>query len=151
MLQKSFTIRVYGLLINKKEEILIALEMVKGKFITKFPGGGLEFGEGLIDCLVREFKEELDLDIEVADHFYTTDFFVESFFNPDSQVIAVYYFVKTAKAIDHLYNTELSDDLSEGGEHFIWKPLNELNADDFTLPIDKHVMELLLKKSLFKK
>ena len=73
MTTKTFNIRAYGLLISKKNEVLISREMVKGNLITKFPGGGLEFGEGLSECLIREFKEELDVDIQIISHFYTTD------------------------------------------------------------------------------
>jgi 8-oxo-dGTP diphosphatase len=59
-----FNVRVYGILIHE-ENVLVSDEYIKGKFITKFPGGGLEFGEGTLDCVVREFKEELGLDVEV--------------------------------------------------------------------------------------
>jgi ADP-ribose pyrophosphatase YjhB (NUDIX family) len=88
-----FNVRVYGLLILN-EQLLVSDEHIKGMDITKLPGGGLEFGEGTIDCVVREFKEELNLDIEVIDHFYTTDFFVNSAFSNQHQVISIYYTVK---------------------------------------------------------
>ena len=74
----NFNIRVYGLLINDKNQILISDERRNDFSFTKFPGGGLEFGEGTIDCLKREFIEEMNLEIEVLSHFYTTDFFVSS-------------------------------------------------------------------------
>src|SRR6478735_2216297 len=88
-----FNVRVYGLLINDKNELLISDEQEQGMRFTKLPGGGLEYGEGLIEGLKREFVEECDTDIEVIDHFYTTDFFIKSAFN-DSQIISVYYNVK---------------------------------------------------------
>ena len=93
---RLFNIRVYGILINAKNEVLVSDENIRGMLVTKFPGGGLEFGEGTIDCLVREFKEELDLSIEVADHIYTTDFFQISAFNKEHQIISIYYKVKAA-------------------------------------------------------
>ena len=145
MAEKTFNIRVYGLLINEKNEVLIAHEMVKGLFITKFPGGGLEFGEGLSECLIREFKEELDIDVQILLHFYTTDFFVESIFNTQSQVIAVYYTVKTDIQLEQKYYSNLQRDLLEGEIHFNWIPLNKLALAEFTLPIDKHVVGLLKK------
>ena len=64
---KHFNVRVYGILIHK-ENLLVSDEFIKGKLITKFPGGGLEFGEGTIDCVIREFMEELNLKIEVKEH-----------------------------------------------------------------------------------
>src|SRR5205814_1486561 len=90
-----FNVRVYGILIHN-ESILVADEYIAGRYITKLPGGGLEFGEGTIDCLIREFKEEMDIEIEVYKHFYTTDFFQPSAFKKNQQVISIYYQVKTA-------------------------------------------------------
>ncbi|HTK18679.1 MAG TPA: NUDIX domain-containing protein, partial [Mucilaginibacter sp.] len=85
-----FNVRVYGLLINENQEILVSDEQEYGMRFTKFPGGGLEYGEGMTDGLKREFVEECNLDIEIINHFYTTDFFVKSAFN-ESQIISVYY------------------------------------------------------------
>ena len=73
---KKFNLRVYGLILNEKEEILLMDECRNGVAFTKFPGGGLEFGEGTKDCLVRELKEELLSDFEIGDLFYVNDFFV---------------------------------------------------------------------------
>ena len=56
---KRFNIRVYGIVVNDRNELLVSDELVKGMQFTKFPGGGLEWGEGTQDCLVREFREEL--------------------------------------------------------------------------------------------
>lgn len=71
----QFNVRVYGLLINDDQEILISDEQEYGMQFTKFPGGGLEYGEGLTDGLKREFIEECNAEVDVLSHFYTTDFF----------------------------------------------------------------------------
>lgn len=130
-----FNLRVYGLLIQQNK-ILLCEEFIHGKKIIKFPGGGLEFGEGTIDCLKREFKEELGIEISAISHFYTTDFFVESIFRSTDQVISIYYKVFYPDLIDieKINSPELI---------FFWKDLNELNAEDVTLPIDKVVVGLL--------
>ncbi|MEI8060472.1 MAG: NUDIX domain-containing protein, partial [Ferruginibacter sp.] len=70
-----FTIRVYGILINEKKQVLVSDELIRGMYITKFPGGGLELGEGTRDCLKREFMEEMGLTVEIGNHIYTTDFY----------------------------------------------------------------------------
>lgn len=70
-----FNIRVYGILLDSQQRLLVSDEFIRGAYITKLPGGGLEFGEGTRDCLKREFKEETGLDVVIGDHFYTTDFF----------------------------------------------------------------------------
>src|ERR1700761_2895768 len=97
-----FNVRVYGILMNDQDQVLISDEQEYGMRFTKFPGGGLEFGEGLIDGLKREFVEECDVEIEVIKHFYTTDFFVKSAFN-DSQVISVYYIVKNTTPLNLVF------------------------------------------------
>jgi 8-oxo-dGTP diphosphatase len=142
---KGFNVRVYGLLINSDNEILISDEQEYGMRFTKFPGGGLEFGEGLVDGLKREFIEECDAEIEVLSHFYTTDFFVKSAFN-DSQIISVYYTVNNIKPLNLSIKTKVFDFDGEGDvlQAFRWIKLNDLNEDDFTFPIDKHVAKLLI-------
>src|SRR5882762_1062159 len=92
-----FNLRVYGVLINENNDILVSDEYIRGNYYTKFPGGGLEFGEGTRDCLKREFKEEMD--VEVTDHLYTTDFFQMSAFNPEHQIISIYYYVRALEPI----------------------------------------------------
>ncbi len=91
---QQFNVRVYGILLTPEKDVLVADELIRGSYYTKFPGGGLEFGEGTRDCLKREFKEEMNLDVKVTDHLYTTDFFQMSAFNPEDQIISIYYFVE---------------------------------------------------------
>lgn len=95
----AFTIRVYGILKDEQQNIIVSDENIRGNLFTKFPGGGLEFGEGTRDCLVREFKEEMNLTVQIKDHFYTTDFFQRSAFNPSHQIISIYYTVEALEPI----------------------------------------------------
>ena len=106
-----FNVRVYGLLINDRNEILISDEQEYGMRFAKFPGGGLEHGEGLIDGLKREFVEECNVEIEVLSHFYTTDFYIKSAFN-DSQIISVYYLVKNISPLALAFKLGRSADVS---------------------------------------
>jgi len=87
---KAFNIRVYGLYISNGH-VLVVREEHKGLNLVKFPGGGLKFGEGLKECILREWKEETGLLPIDANHFYTNEEFVQSAFNPDHQIISVYY------------------------------------------------------------
>ena len=91
-----FTIRVYGLLLNQQQQVLLVHEKMPHLHFTKFPGGGMEFGEGTRDCLAREFKEETGLDVLVGEHLYTTDFFQPSAFKQGDQLVAIYYQVELA-------------------------------------------------------
>ncbi|MDB5007033.1 MAG: hypothetical protein JWQ84_821 [Mucilaginibacter sp.] len=139
-----FNIRVYGLLINNDNEILISDEQEYGMRFTKFPGGGLELGEGLIDGLKREFVEECNVEIEVLSHFYTTDFFVKSAFN-NSQVISVYYLVKNKEPLNLTIKTIVFDFEGAGEvlQSFRWVKLTDLGAEEFLFPTDQHVAKLL--------
>ena len=142
---KKFNVRVYGILLEN-ESVLVSDEFIKNNKITKFPGGGLEFGEGTRECLVREFKEELDLDIEVLEHFYTTDFYVSSAFDPNSQVISVYYKVRPLSAATYKTTTEPHNyENKEGAQSLRWIKLSDLNESDFTLIIDQRVGEMLIR------
>lgn len=143
----KFNIRVYGLLINDRTQILLSDEEEYGFQFSKFPGGGLEYGEGLIDALKREFIEECSTEIEVLEHFYTTDFFIQSVFN-DSQVISVYYIVNPLSSLD-LNFRESPFDFDQKGDllqAFRWKNLQELNVADVTFPTDQRVVELLKER-----
>lgn len=141
----KFNVRVYGVLI-KDGAVLVSDEYIKKNKITKLPGGGLEFGEGLKEGLIREFKEELNLDVEVTEHFYTTDFFVTSAFDTNSQVISIYYFVKALGNLDFRVSEVLHDyELKDGAQSMRWIRLEDLKETDFTLIIDRKVGEMLVK------
>ena len=92
-LSTNFNLRVYGLLINELNQVLISDENRNGFAFTKFPGGGMEFGEGFKETLVREFQEELNIEIEVNELFYFNEFFQVSKFNPKDQLFSFYYLV----------------------------------------------------------
>ena len=42
----QFNLRVYAFIINDKHEVLLSDEYEFGTFFTKFPGGGVKYGEG---------------------------------------------------------------------------------------------------------
>lgn len=147
-----FNIRVYGILMNEQEQVLVSDEFIRGKYYTKFPGGGLEFGEGTRECLAREFMEEMNLKVEVGDHIYTTDFYQVSAFNPGHQIISIYYFVKALEPITAPlrsfpfdFDEQQLKMYAEAGET---ETFRFINRDDFSegsvsLPIDKIVAGML--------
>lgn len=131
-----FNIRVYGLWLNEQEEVLVALEKIRGSQFVKFPGGGLEFGEGVMDCLKREWMEELGRTFDRAEHFYTTEFFQQSAFHPNHQVISIYY---------RIYDSDFSPILHPKHDPalvgFRWETIRE--DMKLSLPIDQIVGKLL--------
>ncbi|MDI1354740.1 MAG: NUDIX domain-containing protein [bacterium] len=143
---RNFNVRVYGVLIQNGA-VLVSDEYIKKNKITKLPGGGLEIGEGTRDCLKREFKEELEVEVEVGEHFYTTDFYVASSFDSNSQVISIYYLVSAADGVQFKTSLQPHDyQPKEGAQSMRWIPLEHLRETDFTLIIDRRVGELILKQ-----
>ena len=148
-----FTIRVYGILIDENKRILVSDEFIRGDYFTKFPGGGLEIGEGTRDCLKREFKEETGLDVVVGDHIYTTDYFQPSAFNPNDQIISIYYFVDAEEISNLAVKTKVFDfelhqiaDTNGQSEVLRWIEWKDLTEDVVSLPIDKIVVSMLKEK-----
>ena len=147
-----FNVRVYGILLGENKEVLVADEFIRGGYYTKFPGGGLEFGEGTRDCLKREFKEEMDLDVRIGEHIYTTDFFQMSAFTPDQQIIAIYYFAHALEPIKAPLRSKAFDfdeqqlsvyHATGETETFRFIDWDNFSAEDITLPIDKIVATLI--------
>jgi 8-oxo-dGTP diphosphatase len=144
----ALNIRVYGLFINKKNEILLADEERYGMQMTKFPGGGLQFGEGTIDCLKREALEEMGQEIEIMGHFYTTDFFQTSAFNEEHQLIAIYYLCSFKEGEKFRLSDTKFDFKGKTGEiiSFRYKSLQDLKEEDLSFPADRLVLKLLKGK-----
>jgi 8-oxo-dGTP pyrophosphatase MutT (NUDIX family) len=134
MLPEKFNVRVYGILLHE-DKLLINEELIRGNVIIKFPGGGLDLGEGTREGLAREWKEELNLDIDVLEHFYTTDFYQHSAFD-NSQVMSIYYWVRAKDFPEQIVNYVEN-------ERTFWLDIHELDEHVFTLPIDKRVGKML--------
>jgi len=150
-----FNIRVYGILITSDNKVLVSDEIIFGRAITKFCGGGLEFGEGTIDCLKREFLEEMNLPINVDKHFYTTDIFQQSAFIESDQVISIYYKVSPKKNIPDVLRTKdlgaftNDSEIFEGidsAQVFRLIPIAALLTSDLTLPLDKFVADMVIRE-----
>ncbi|MCO6498082.1 MAG: NUDIX domain-containing protein [Chitinophagaceae bacterium] len=145
----TFNVRVYGILIDDHDRILVSDEVILGDVFTKFPGGGMEYGEGTKECLKREVREELGIEIEVGKHIYTTDFFQESAFKPDDQLISIYYEMSTKDTIDtsrvHYDREEIAFELKPHAdqESFRFVPLSKFSPDMLSFPIDKVVGEIV--------
>ncbi|MXV39179.1 NUDIX domain-containing protein [Flavobacteriaceae bacterium Ap0902] len=131
-----FNVRVYALWIHDGK-LLILKEPYVDEILYKFPGGGVEYGEGLIEALQRELKEELNLELQKAEHFYTQETFVRSKFRSNEQILTIYYTIQVKNPLEiEIRETRI--------EKLIWKPLDKLTVEDVNLPVDKIVMQKLI-------
>ncbi len=148
-LPNQFNIRVYGIFTNEVGDILITDEYQLDTKMTKFPGGGLHFGEGTIDCLKREMREECNQEIENIEHFYTTDFYQKAQYFEGQQLISIYYTAKLKNPINVSASSKAFDfeNIRNGSQSFRWIPIEKLAPKEFTFPIDKHVVSLIIKKN----
>lgn len=139
---ERFNIRVYGIAIENNH-ILLADEIFKGIEMTKFPGGGLEFGEGPIDCLKREAIEEFNCHIEIINHFYTTDYYQPALFYNNTQLISIYYRIRLLGKTNFPISEKPYYPKSGQLPNFRWALLTSFNPQNLTFPIDKRVAEMI--------
>lgn len=139
-----FNIRVYGIWI-RGESVLLSHEQTDTFSFTKFPGGGLQLGEGIADCLQREFMEELQISVEKKSLFFVNEDFLQSAFLPEDQMICMYY-----KVHGNVLPTLAPTIETRHGKTYqvqaFWKNISELKSEDFYFPLDKKVAEMLLQE-----
>lgn len=97
--------------------------------LWEFPGGKLEEGETLEECIVREIKEELELDIKVQGIFTT------SIYSFDQKEI--YFTVYNSMIVGGKMKLNVHNDVK-------WVTLNELDEFNF-MPADIEFVDKLTK------
>ncbi|HYE82742.1 MAG TPA: 8-oxo-dGTP diphosphatase MutT [Clostridia bacterium] len=95
----------------------------------EFPGGKLEPDEDPEDCIIREIKEELDMEIEVADIYKVVKFKYE-----EKDILLLCYLCKIRKGEGK--TLECND--------FRWIERKDLPNFDF-VPADLAIVEKLMK------
>ncbi|PKM85993.1 MAG: 8-oxo-dGTP diphosphatase MutT [Firmicutes bacterium HGW-Firmicutes-12] len=121
--------KVTAALIMHNGRVLIAKRKADDKLANKweFPGGKVEFGETPEECLIREIKEELDIEIIIDSYF------AESVYTyPHGTIHLMAYW---AKWISGTVKPTVHDDIK-------WAPPEELPLYDFA-PADIAIVEKL--------
>lgn len=146
MTATRFNIRVYGLLFHAGS-LLVSDEVLFNVHVTKFPGGGLQPGEGTLDGLKREIREELGMEAKRLKHFYTTDFFQPSAFHVEDQIVSIYYTFEVDDPGAIKNGEPPPGGEGEWQQRLRWLPLADAKVEDVDLPIDRVVMRMVLEGS----
>lgn len=99
------------------------------EFRWEFPGGKLEPDETTEECIVREIKEELDIDIEVLDIYKVVQFSYK-----EKEILLLCYLCRIIRGEGR--NLECND--------FRWVTREQLSQYEF-VPADLPIVEKLLK------
>jgi ADP-ribose pyrophosphatase YjhB (NUDIX family) len=135
---ERFIVRVYGIW-QRDGAVLLMREGPDELRFTKFPGVGLKPGEGTADCLRREFREELGIELDALELFHLNEDFVRSAFNPADQLLSIYYKVTSSDTPDLSARI-----VSKWGKPYhlqgFWQPLESLTPEMMSFPVDKAVV-----------
>ncbi len=135
----KINVRVYATIVKDKKVLVLHEEYV-GEQLMKFPGGGLEFGESVLECVQRELDEELNIKVKNIEHLYTQEDFLVSKFRNSEQLLTIYYLAEMIDENELLILDPCIDKIE-------WVSL-ETKENPFPLPIDKIVFDVLKKKFL---
>lgn len=135
----KINVRVYATIVKDKKVLVLHEEYV-GEQLMKFPGGGLEFGESVLECVERELDEELNIKVKNIEHLYTQENFLVSKFRNSEQLLTIYYLAEIIDENELLILDPCIDKIE-------WVSL-ETEENPFPLPIDKIVFDVLKKKFL---
>jgi 8-oxo-dGTP pyrophosphatase MutT (NUDIX family) len=146
----KYSIRVYMLILNNDMEILLSDEYRLGMKMVKFPGGGMEYGEGTVDCLQREAMEEFGQELANIRHFYTTDYYQKAYFFNDHQLISIYYLADLTEELRIRVSDKAFDfpEMKNGQQSFRRVHLSDIREEDLSFPIDRKVTAMLKKEFL---
>jgi hypothetical protein len=97
----------------------------------------------------------MNLEVEIGDHIYTTDYFQMSAFRPDQQIVSIYYSASALETIKAPLRNKLFDfdeqqmkvyEATGTTEAFRFIDWNDFSAESVTLPIDKIVAGIVKEK-----
>lgn len=137
----KFNARCYAVIRSSQDRVLVMMERWKGVDLNKFPGGGLELGEGLLECIYREIDEEFERNEHLNyKHLHTPTGCFSSRFKPQEQLL-LNYFTNRENAEETNWELIPNDPNLLGIK---WLELKAENAEWLTLESDKEAFLALL-------
>ena len=149
---QRFNVRVYFFLMDRPlldgrpapgSRVLLSDECLAGQDCTKLPGGGLEFGEGPMECARREAREELGQDINPGPLVHVTGDFVRSAWRGEEQVLCHYYLATLPDPAEFRLAEDRFDYPEDQRESFRWVELADLTEAKLTFGVDHAALQAL--------
>ena len=150
-------VRVYMMVTRQdpstgKPQVLVSYERLPMGGIMKFPGGGLEWGEGTTACLRREALEELGQPVEVERLVHVSQRAHISSFDPNQQVIAVHYAARLEGEVGFEDDGVLEDVFGKRvpmmHQRLGWRNVHSLETRDFQFASDREAWEAWRSQAL---
>lgn len=126
IMEKPYGLTMRSIVKNEKDKILVLRRHPKSKTNPhkwELPGGKIEKGEFFDEALIREVKEETNLDVKVGD-------FCEA-------VQDDYPHKRTVQLI--MYSKDITGEVKISDEHddWMWASINEIKSLDITSSLEK--------------
>ena len=145
----KLNVRVYMVLTSTndqgQEEVLVSYERLPMGGVMKFPGGGLEWGEGPTACLRREALEELGQPVVVGDLVHVSRRAHVSSFDANHQVLAVHYEAALEGEVAFVDDGELEDVFGKRvpmmHQRLGWRLVSELKPEEFHFASDREAWQ----------
>ncbi|MGB1384350.1 MAG: tRNA (5-methylaminomethyl-2-thiouridine)(34)-methyltransferase MnmD [Flavobacteriales bacterium] len=145
-----FNVRVYMMVTRSHPEtgvrqMLVSYERLPLGGVMKFPGGGMEWGEGATACLRREALEELGQPVEVGDLVHVSQKAHLSSFDVNQQVVAIHYAASLCGEIGFEDDGILDDVFGKRVPMFHqrlgWRDVNSLESGEFQFASDREAWD----------
>lgn len=128
-----------------KPQVLVSYERLPMGGVMKFPGGGLEWGEGTTACLRREALEELGQPVEVERLVHVSQRAHISSFDPNQQVIAVHYAARLEGEVGFEDDGVLDDVFGKRvpmmHQRLGWRDVHSLETREFQFASDREAWD----------
>lgn len=142
---ERFNARCYALICSDKGRLLVLKERWRGVDLQKLPGGGLELGEGMLECLDREISEEFESSQSLTwAHFHCPTHCFSSQFRPEEQLLLNYFLAEEQVHEGHWSIIPDDPNILE----LVWLDIEPSNVHWFTLESDRDAfMKLVALKA----